>query len=111
MRDPRRARQRTKLVGARRRGDGMPIKLHRCSNTWVKIQGHPCWRVQKALDDTGVPYELVKGPVRRSKRDALERLSGQRKYPVIEFSNGEIFREESQEMAARIRSGDFADKQ
>ena len=88
----------------------MPIKLHRCSGTWVKVQGHPCWRVQSALDAAGIPYEVVKGPVRRSKRDDLERLSGQRKYPVIEFSNGEIYREESKEMAAKIRSGELADR-
>ena len=55
----------------------MPIKLHRCSNEWLKIAAHPCWKVQKALDDAGIDYELVKGPVRRGKRDELERLSGQ----------------------------------
>jgi len=66
----------------------MPIKLHRCSNEWVKINAHPCWKVQKALDDEGIEYELVKGPVRSSKREALEQLSGQRKYPVIEFEDG-----------------------
>jgi hypothetical protein len=35
------------------------IKLHRCSAMWVKIGGHPCWRVQKALDEKGVEYEVV----------------------------------------------------
>jgi hypothetical protein len=43
------------------------------------------------------------------KRDELERLSGQRKYPVIEFSDGRIYREESKEMAARIRAGNLPD--
>jgi glutaredoxin len=85
------------------------IKLHRCSNEWVKINAHPCWRVQKALDEEGISYELVKGPVRTSKRDELERLSGQRKYPVIEFSDGRIYRDESKEMAARIRAGNLLD--
>ena len=42
----------------------MAIRLHRCSNEWVKLSGHPCWRVQKALDEQGIDYELVKGPVR-----------------------------------------------
>ena len=37
----------------------MPLKLHRCPATWAKMSGHPCWRVQKALDDSGVEYELV----------------------------------------------------
>jgi len=47
----------------------------------------------------------VKGPLRASKRDELERLSGQRKYPVIEFDDGSTYRAESAEMAERIRSG------
>jgi hypothetical protein len=81
------------------------IRLHRCSNEWVKLAGHPCWRVQKALDEQGIAYELAKGPQRSSKRDDLERLSGQRKYPVIEFEDGSVYREESKEMAARIRAG------
>jgi glutaredoxin len=83
------------------------IKLHRCRNEWVKLSGHPCWKVQKALDEQGIEYELVKGPVRRGRRDALERLSGQRKYPVIEFEDGRAYRAESSEMVARIRSGEL----
>jgi hypothetical protein len=88
----------------------MAIKLHRCSNLWVKIQGHPCWRVQSALDEAGVPYEVVKGPVRPGKRDPLEQLSGQRKYPVIEFEDGSIYREESKDMAATIKAGRLDEK-
>ncbi len=83
----------------------MAIKLHRCPNTWAKLGGHPCWKVQKALDEQGIDYELVKGPLRRGKRDDLERLSGQRKYPVIEFEDGRFYRAESTEMVARISSG------
>ena len=86
----------------------MAIKLHRCSNEWVKLNGHPCWKVQKALDEQGIEYEVVKGPLRRSKRDELERLSGQRKYPVIEFDDGSFYRAESNDMAARIRAGELA---
>jgi glutaredoxin len=81
------------------------IRLHRCRNEWVKLSGHPCWKVQKALDESGVPYEVVKGPVRPGKRDDLERLSGQRKYPVIEFEDGAAYREQSADMAATIRAG------
>ena len=88
----------------------MTIKLHRCPNEWVKLGGHPCWRVQKALDEQGIDYEIVKGPQRSGKRDDLERLSGQRKYPVIEFENGRAYRAESKEMAARIRSGQLLDE-
>ena len=83
----------------------MAVKLHRCSNMWVKIQGHPCWKVQSALDEQGIDYELVKGPLRRGKRDDLERLTGQRKYPAIEFEDGSSYREESKDMAERIRGG------
>jgi glutathione S-transferase len=72
---------------------------------WVKINAHPCWKVQKALDEQGIEYEVVKGPQRPGKRDELEQLSGQRKYPVIEFEDGRAYREESKDMAERIRAG------
>ena len=87
----------------------MAIKLHRCSNEWVKIGAHPCWRVQKALDEAGIEYELTKGSPRRGKRDELEALSGQRQYPVIEFEDGRVYREESKDMAERIRAGKLFD--
>jgi glutathione S-transferase len=86
----------------------MAVKLHRCSTMWVKIDAHPCWRVQKALDEQGIEYELVKGPLRTGKRDALDQLSGQRKYPVIEFEDGRVYREESAQMAEKIRAGELS---
>jgi glutathione S-transferase len=85
----------------------MAVKLHRCPVMFAKFDGHPCWKVQKALDEQGVEYEVVKGPVRAGKRDELERVSGQRKYPVIEFEDGRTYRDESKEMAARIRAGEL----
>ena len=88
----------------------MTVRLHRCANLWVKISGHPCWKVQKALDDAGIEYEVVKGPQRRGKRDDLERLSGQRAYPVIEFDDGAVYREESKDMAATIAAGQLESK-
>ena len=81
------------------------LKLHRCSWTFLHTDLDACWKVQRALDEQGVDYELVKGPVRPGKRDDLERLSGQRKYPVIEFEDGTVYREESKEMVARIEAG------
>jgi glutathione S-transferase len=87
------------------------IKLHRCKNVWVKLGGHPCWRVQKALDEAGVEYELVRLPASPRKREAVESLSGQRKYPVIEFEDGSVYREESKAMAETIRSGKLHEKQ
>ncbi len=83
----------------------MAVKLHRCPNTWVKVEGHPCWRVQKALDDQGIAYELVKEPLRRSKRDETERRTGTRMLPWIEFEDGSVYRAKSKEMAETIRSG------
>ena len=82
-----------------------PLRLHRCPNTFVKLDAHPCWKVQKALDEQGIDYEVVKGPLRRGKRDELEALSGQRIYPVIEFPDGTAYRDESKAMAARIAAG------
>ncbi|MGD0166699.1 MAG: glutathione S-transferase N-terminal domain-containing protein [Gaiellaceae bacterium] len=82
-------------------------KLHRCPTVWLKIGVHPCWRVQKALDEAGVEYELVLGPLGRSKRTEIARLSGQSLYPVIELEDGRIYREESRKMAARIRAGEL----
>ena len=87
----------------------MAVKLHRCSLTWFKAGMHPCWRVQKALDEQGIEYEVVTGPVRPGKRDQLAQLSGQRKYPAIEFEDGRIYRAESAEMAERIRAGKLFD--
>ena len=83
----------------------MAVKLHRCSLTFVKLDAHACWRVEKALKGAGIEYEVVTGPVRGSKRGALEDLSGQSKYPVIQFEDGSVYREESKDMAERIRAG------
>lgn len=83
----------------------MAVKLHRCPVMWAKVGPHPCWRVQKALDEQGIEYEVVKGPLRPGKRNDLERISGQRKYPAIEFEDGRVYREESADMAERIRAG------
>ena len=88
----------------------MAVKLHRCRNVWFKIGGHPCWRVQSELDKAGIDYEIVKGPLGKSKRDDLAQLSGQRSYPVIEFDDGSVYREQSKEMAATIKSGRLMEK-
>ena len=87
----------------------MAVKLHRCRNLWAKFGGHPCWRVQKALDQAGVDYVVVPHPW-PGNRDEVEKLSGQRKYPVIEFEDGSIYREESKDMAETIKSGRLMEK-
>ena len=81
----------------------MAVKLHRCSLTWFKVGVHPCWKVQKALEEQGIDYEVVKEPLRD--RSRVEELSGQGKYPVIEFEDGRVYREESKDMAAKIQAG------
>ena len=85
----------------------MAVKLHRCPNIWVKIGGHPCWRVQKALDEQGVEYEIVKLPWPGGDREEMVRLSGQKRYPAIQFEDGTVYRAESKDMAERIRSGNL----
>jgi glutaredoxin len=87
----------------------MAVKLHRCGNIWVKIEGHPCWRVQKALDETGTPYEVVKHKFLGDRADMVQ-LSGQKKFPVIQFEDGSVYREESKDMAATIRAGNLEQK-
>jgi glutathione S-transferase len=87
----------------------MAVKLHRCSATWVKLSGHPCWKVQKALDEAGVEYEPVTHPLRRGKRTEVEEKTGQRALPAIEFEDGRWLREDSGELAARIREGRLRD--
>ena len=82
----------------------MAIKLHRCKYVWAKIGAHPCWKVQRELDAAGIPYEVVLHPF-RGERSAIVALSGQRLFPVIELEDGNIYREESKDMAARIKAG------
>ena len=84
----------------------MAIKLHRCRNIWVKIDGHPCWKVQKALVEAGVNYEVVKEKYFGPRNETVQR-TGQRGLPWIEFEDGSVYREESKEMAERIRSGNL----
>ncbi|HEY2072395.1 MAG TPA: glutathione S-transferase N-terminal domain-containing protein [Gaiellaceae bacterium] len=88
----------------------MPVKLHRCRNLWAKVGGHPCWKVEKALKEQGIAYEVVPGPVRRGKRDTMEARTGQRLYPAIEFENGTWYREQSADMINTIRAGKLMEK-
>ena len=88
----------------------MAVKLHRCSLVWLKMPGHACHRVEKALDQAGVDYERVTVPLSRPKREEVKRLTGQEKVPVIEFEDGSAYREESKDMAARIAAGKLFDR-
>jgi len=74
---------------------------------WVKLAGHPCWRVQKALDGSGVEYTVVQegSAFKGSSREQTIEKTGQKKFPWIEFEDGSAYREESKEMAETIRAG------
>ncbi len=66
--------------------------------------------MQKALNEQGIDYQLVKGPMRPRKRTELQRISGQSLYPVVEFEDGSAYREESADMAATILAGRLEEK-
>jgi glutaredoxin len=73
---------------------------------WFKMGGHPCWRVQKALDEEGIDYEVVQGPAfPRGRRTEVQRVSGQTKFPAIEFEDGSGYRDESARMVEEIKAG------
>jgi glutathione S-transferase len=82
------------------------VKLHRCPFTFVHNDLDSCWKVQKALDDQGIEYEVRKeyGFPRGRRKEIVEK-TGQERLPVIEFEDGSVYRAESKDMAARIRAG------
>ena len=84
----------------------MAVKFHRCPVLFAKVDGHPCWRVQKALIDMEIPFEIVKEPLMpRSRRVRVIEHTGQSQLPAIEFEDGRWLREPSADLAARIRAG------
>jgi glutaredoxin len=83
------------------------IKLHRCNGTFIKGP-HPCWQVQRALDESGVEYEVVLHPAfPRGRRKEYIELTGQKLLPAIELEDGTILREQSKDLAARVRRGEL----
>jgi glutathione S-transferase len=88
------------------------VVLHRCPLTFLKTEMDACYKVQKALDEQGIDYEVSKEPLYpRGRRQEVERLSGQHMLPVIAFEDGSAYREESADMAATIRAGKLFEKQ
>lgn len=84
----------------------MPVKLHRCPVMWPKTDKHPCFRVQHALDEMGIEYEIVKEAwPRKSKRAEVIEHTGGAHVPAIELEDGTWYREESAAMARAIRAG------
>jgi hypothetical protein len=90
----------------------MAVKLHRCSSMWAKFSPHPCWRVQKALDGSGIEYEIVNegSSLKGSSRASTIEKTGQKQFPWIEFEDGTVYREESKDMAETIRAGRLDEK-
>jgi len=86
-----------------------PVKLHRCSYTFLHTEADACWKVERALKEEGIPYEVVKhGYTKGDKaRSEVIELSGQKLLPVLELPGGEVYRADSGDMAARVRSGEL----
>jgi|SRR3954451_3438368 glutathione S-transferase len=82
-----------------------PVKLHRCSWTFLHTDMDACWKVERALKEEGIPYEVVKHGYGKGGRGEVMEMSGQKKLPVLELADGEVYRAESDDMAARVRSG------
>jgi hypothetical protein len=95
-----------RILGSSRQEALMALKLHRCSVMWLKIDGHPCWRVQSALDEQGVAYEIVKEPwpIRSKRKDVIAGTGGSA-LPAIELEDGTWWRDQSAEMAKAIHAG------
>jgi len=55
--------------------------LHRCPTptNWLC----PCGKAARALKRTGVEFETVREPYRRSHREEVEELTGQTRVPVL----------------------------
>ena len=87
----------------------MAVKLHRCNVRFIKGP-HPCWRVEKALIDQGIEYEVHAGPGmpwQRDQRTELIEKTGQKYFPAIEFEDGSVYKAQSKDIAAKIRAGDL----
>jgi glutathione S-transferase len=84
------------------------VKLHRCPLTFLHTDMDACWKVQRALDEQGIDYEVVKAPLYpRGRRTEIKEKTGQVMLPVIEFEDGTAYRAESDDMAARVRAGEL----
>jgi glutathione S-transferase len=86
------------------------VKLHRCRFLGLK-RAHACWRVQSALDEQEIEYEIVKAPTfPRGRRKEVIEHTGQHYLPAVEFEDGTWYRESSEVMAAEIAAGRLFEK-
>jgi hypothetical protein len=67
-------------------------------------KGQPCWKVQKSPDEAGIEDDVAKQPAVRLNRTGNKKLTGH-VLPAIEFEDGTILREESNDLVARITEG------
>ncbi len=81
------------------------IKLHRCSWTFLHTDLDACWKVQRALDEQGIEYDVVKHGFGKGQRPEVVALSGQKLLPVIVLPDGTVYRDEAGTMAERVRAG------
>ena len=85
------------------------IKLHRCSWTFLHTDLDACWKVQRALDEQGIEYDVVKHGYGKGKRPEVVTLSGQKLLPVLVLPDGTVYRDEADAMAERVRAGTLRD--
>ena len=88
----------------------MAVKLHRCRFVWYRI-AHPCWTVQKALDEQAIEYEVVPEPTfPRGRRKVVIAHTGQHFLPAVEFEDGSWYRDDLEAMASEISAGRLFEK-
>jgi glutathione S-transferase len=83
------------------------VKLHRCSYTFLHVNADMCWKLQRALNEQGIEYEVVThgyGKSEKSRADVVK-LSGQKYLPVLELADGTVIREETDDMVAKVKAG------
>ena len=89
----------------------MAVKLHRCSNQWVKVGGPSVLEGREGPAGAwGSSTSASRGRSAASKREAVFSGTGQRLYPAIQFEDGSWYREESKEMERTIRAGELMSK-
>jgi glutathione S-transferase len=64
------------------------VVLHRCPAPTDRLCA--CGKVARDLKRRGIEFEQVRQPLRRSQRDDVEMLTGQRMVPVLEIGDEAI---------------------
>ncbi len=59
------------------------MQLHRCRTPW---KFGPCWRVESALIEQGIEYDLVRGQWRPKNRSVVIDGTGQPLYEALQAS-------------------------